>query len=69
MLHHVTPVTRGVRMAAVFWIQSTVPDSRLRPILQDLGKAVMDAETAGDAGLASRLSRAYYNLLRHVSDL
>ena len=69
MLHHVTPVTRGVRMTAVFWIQSTVPDSRLRPILQDLGKAVMDAEAADDAALASRLSRAYYNLLRHVSDL
>jgi len=68
-LHHVIPVTRGVLLSAVFWIQSTVPDSRLRPILQDLGNAVMDAEAAHDAELATRLSRAYYNLLRHVSDL
>ena len=27
-LHHVTPVTRGVRLAAFFWVQSLVKDRR-----------------------------------------
>lgn len=68
-LHRVTPVRRGVRLAAVTWIQSTVPDSRLRPILYDLGKAVASAEAAGDKGQIQRLAKAYHNLLRYAADL
>jgi PKHD-type hydroxylase len=32
-IHHVAPVTRGARLAAVTWVQSMVRDENLRGIL------------------------------------
>ena len=39
-LHHVTPVTRGVRLAAFFWVQSMVRDDGQRTLLFDLDMAI-----------------------------
>jgi PKHD-type hydroxylase len=68
-LHHVAPITRGVRMAAVTWIQSAVRDERLRAILADLGQAVNSAEAAQDKAATVLLSKCYHNLLRYAADL
>jgi PKHD-type hydroxylase len=39
-LHHVTEVTRGVRTASFFWIQSLVRDDAKRALLLDMDVAI-----------------------------
>jgi PKHD-type hydroxylase len=39
-LHHVKPVTRGVRFASFFWVQSMVRDDGTRTLLFDLDMAI-----------------------------
>jgi PKHD-type hydroxylase len=68
-IHRVTAVTRGVRLAAVTWIQSSVPDERLRAILFDLNQAVSHASAKGDHDLRVLLSKSYNNLLRYAIEL
>lgn len=68
-MHRVAPVTRGVRMVAVTWVQSAVRDERLRSILFDLSKATHQAEGAGDKSTLTVLSKCYHNLLRYAVDL
>lgn len=67
MVHQVRPVTRGVRLVAVTWVQSWVRDPAAREILADLSRAVeaVQREAGGEASLL--LSRAYANLLRRES--
>jgi PKHD-type hydroxylase len=65
-LHQVTPVTRGERIAAFFWIQSYVRSVEQRALLFDMDMAIQRlAQTAGqgDASIIS-LTGAYHNLLR-----
>jgi PKHD-type hydroxylase len=69
MLHRVTPVTRGVRLAAVTWIQSRVRDERLRAMLIDLNRAVKRADAGADQELRMLLHKAYNNLLRYGLDM
>jgi PKHD-type hydroxylase len=68
-LHRVAPVTRGVRLVALTWIQSTVPDDRLRAVLTDLSAAVTKAEQGADEELATALNKSYHNLLRYAVEL
>jgi PKHD-type hydroxylase len=68
-LHRVTPVTRGVRLVALTWIQSLVPDERLRAILFDLNTAVKRADATADDELVARLNKSYHNLLRYAIQL
>jgi PKHD-type hydroxylase len=68
-IHSVTPVTRGVRLAAVTWIQSSVRDERLRAILIDLNRAAGQAGAHGDRDLSVLLNKSYNNLLRYGIDL
>jgi len=63
-IHRVAPVTRGLRMAAVTWIQSTVRDERVREILHDLKTAQVQAETLGNHEFRTLLLKSYSNLLR-----
>ncbi len=69
-LHHVTPVTRGVRVSSFFWMQSMVRDDSQRTLLFQLDKAiqklVMDRGN-GDAEVIS-LTGIYHNLLRRWAD-
>ncbi len=69
-LHHVTPVTRGTRVASFFWIQSMVRDNAARRILFDLDSAVQSvAGTNGqDDPAAIKLTGVYHNLLRRWAD-
>ena len=68
-LHRVAPVTRGVRLAAVTWVQSAVPDERLRAILFDLSAAMQTPGVDANAPLSTLLTKAYHNLLRVSIDL
>ncbi len=65
-LHRVAPVTRGVRLAAVTWIQSSVRDERVREILFDLQRAMSAATPKIDASTLLLLSKCHQNLLRLV---
>ncbi|MGH9723198.1 MAG: Fe2+-dependent dioxygenase [Bryobacteraceae bacterium] len=67
-LHRVAPVTRGMRQAAVTWIQCAVRDERIRAVLYDLSKAVDRAEAAQDKEGVLLLSKCYHNLLRYAVD-
>ena len=65
-LHHVTQVTRGVRTASFFWIQSLVRDDARRALLLDMDVAIQRLSGAvgtTDASVLS-LTGAYHNLLR-----
>jgi PKHD-type hydroxylase len=69
-LHRVTPVTRGVRTASFFWIQSMVRDDGARRLLFDLDQGVQDVVAAQGQGspAAVRLTGVYHNLLRRWAD-
>ena len=64
-LHHVTEVTRGVRTASFFWIQSLVRDDAQRALLFDLDMAIvrLTQDAPGHEALVS-LTGSYHNLLR-----
>jgi PKHD-type hydroxylase len=68
-VHQVTPVTRGERLAAFFWVQSMVRDHARREILFDLDNAIQQlGRTGADHDACVRLAGVYHNLLRQWSD-
>jgi len=69
-LHHVTPVTRGERVASFFWIQSMVRDNEARRLLFELDSAVQSVAATNGAGDAAavKLTGIYHNLLRRWAD-
>jgi PKHD-type hydroxylase len=70
-LHTVTPITRGVRVASFFWLQSMIRDTHARSMIFDLDNAIQ--------GLVGRLGRndheivklsgLYHNLIRYWAEL
>jgi PKHD-type hydroxylase len=68
-LHHVQPVTRGARLASVFWVQSLVRDDDDRRILLDLDIAIQRIRKVNpdDASIIP-LTGVYHNLLRRWSE-
>jgi PKHD-type hydroxylase len=68
-VHHVSPVTRGVRQAAFFWVQSMVRDDSRREILFELDSTIQQLGHAGaDHDACVRLAGVYHNLLRQWAD-
>lgn len=64
-VHHVTPVTRGRRLASFFWIQSMVRDAHQRTLLFDLDRATQQVAAQKGAGSPeTTLANVYHNLLR-----
>jgi len=64
-IHHVAPVTRGVRLAAVGWIESYVADAAQRETLFDLSIARSRLAQIGvDREELLRLDKSISNLLR-----
>lgn len=64
-VHQVTPVTRGVRVASFFWVQSLVSDDGRRSLLFDMDNAIQRLNQAGADEAARRtLIGCYHNLLR-----
>jgi len=64
-LHRVAPVTRGVRLASFFWVQSLVNDDGRRSMLFDIDTAIqrLNAAKADQVAITS-LTGSYHNLLR-----
>ncbi len=64
-LHRVTPVTRGVRLASFFWIQSLVREDSQRSLLFQLDEAIREVATAlPEQPVVASLTGVYHNLLR-----
>ena len=69
-LHRVNKVSRGVRLAAVTWVQCLVRDPWQREVLYDLGLVLQWAKRAQpDAKELNLLSKVHGNLMRMWSDL
>jgi PKHD-type hydroxylase len=68
-VHHVEPVTRGVRLAAFFWVQSMVREDSRRDVLFQIDTALQELgrDVPGHHSTV-RLAGAYHNLLRLWSD-
>jgi PKHD-type hydroxylase len=66
-LHQVTPVVRGSRVCAFFWIQSMVRGHEQRAMLYDLDQSIQGVSDAlgGDHNEVLRLTSVYHNLVRH----
>lgn len=64
-LHRVQPVTRGVRLASFFWIQSMIRDDAQRTLLFDLDTSIqrLNASNA-DEQARVQLIGCYQNLMR-----
>jgi len=60
-VHRVEPVTRGMRLAAVTWVQSLVRDGEARALLFEMDGAI---RALGDHPSAVRLTGVWHNLLR-----
>jgi PKHD-type hydroxylase len=69
-LHRVEPVTRGVRVASFFWIQSLVRDDGARALLLDMDVAIQRL-TRGNAEREPliQLTGVYHNLLRKWAEV
>ena len=70
-VHHVTPVTRGTRVASFFWIQSMVRDDGARALLfeQDTAIQSIAARLGSDDPQIVRLTGVYHNLLRRWAEV
>jgi PKHD-type hydroxylase len=68
--HRVAEVTRGERLVAVTWLQSTIRDPARREILYKLAQ-VRDSmiASAPDSAELEKLSYSYINLLRMWTDI
>ncbi len=68
--HQVAEVTRGERLVAVTWLQSTVRDPAKREILYNLSQAREALiKTMPESSELELLSNSYVNLLRMWSDI
>ena len=69
-VHHVRPVTRGVRLASFFWIQSMVRDDGERSLLFDLDVAIQRLmDDVPEHRSVVELTSLYHNLLRRWADV
>jgi PKHD-type hydroxylase len=68
--HRVNPVTRGLRVAGVFWIQSLIRDELQRAQLFELDRTIQRlTELQSDPESLVRLAGHYHNLLRLWTEL
>ncbi len=68
MYHRVAPVTRGIRLAAVTWIQSLVKEPERRHILWDLAQARQAYQANRPQG-GKLLHQAFSNLIKLWSEV
>jgi PKHD-type hydroxylase len=69
-LHHVEPVTQGVRLAVVGWVQSLIRDSQQRSLLFDLDVVRRSLfEKQGKTLEFDLISKSHSNLLRQWVEL
>ena len=70
-LHLVTPVTRGMRVASFFWLQSMVRDAHARSLIFDLDTSIQAlVERLGrDDPETVKLTGIYHNLIRYWAEV
>jgi PKHD-type hydroxylase len=69
-LHHVTPITRGSRIASFFWTQSLIRDDTQRALLFDLDMAIRRlSNDHPEHPSAVSLTAVYHNLLRQWAEV
>ncbi len=70
-LHLVTPVTRGLRVASFFWLQSMIRDAHARSLIFDLDTAIQAlVERLGrDDPETVKLTGIYHNLIRYWAEV
>ncbi len=70
-LHLVTPVTRGMRVASFFWLQSMVRDAHARSLIFDLDTAIqaLAARLGRDDPETVKLTGIYHNLIRYWAEV
>jgi PKHD-type hydroxylase len=70
-LHLVTPVTRGMRVASFFWLQSMVRDAHARSLIFDLDLSIQAlVERLGrDDPETVKLTGIYHNLIRYWAEV
>jgi PKHD-type hydroxylase len=70
-LHMVTPVTRGMRVASFFWLQSMVRDAHARSLIFDLDSAIQSLcqRLGRDDPETVKLTGIYHNLIRHWAEV
>jgi len=69
-LHAVTPVTRGARVGAFFWVQSMIREDARRALLFDMDSAIqrLNRDVPNHPSLV-QLTGVYHNLLRTWAEL
>ncbi|MBM7059780.1 Fe2+-dependent dioxygenase [Pseudomonas sp. UL073] len=68
-LHRVEPVTRGVRLASFFWIQSMVREDSQRALLFEMDQAIQSlTRDVPEHPALLQLTGSYHNLLRRWAD-
>ena len=68
-VHRVEPVTRGVRLASFFWIESMVRTDEQRRLLYEMDMSLMKLRAElGETLELVQLTGAYHNLLRMWAD-
>jgi PKHD-type hydroxylase len=69
-LHQVNAVTRGVRLASFFWVQSMVRDDGQRTLLFDLDMSINQINQAlPNHAAVVGLTNCYHNLLRRFAEV
>ena len=69
-LHHVTPITRGSRIASFFWTQSMIRDESKRSLLFDMDMAIIKlGRDHPQHSSVVELTSVYHNLLRQWAEL
>lgn len=69
-LHKVMPVTRGARIASLFWIQSMIREDAQRALLFDLDTAIQRlARDVPEHASQIQLTGVYHNLVRRWAEV
>ncbi len=70
-LHMVTPITRGVRVASFFWLQSMIKDSHARRMTFDMDNAIQElvVRLGRNDPQVRQLTNIYHNLIRQWAEL
>ena len=70
-LHMVTPVTRGMRVASFFWLQSMIRDAQARTMIFDLDTAIQELVTrlGRNDPETVKLTGIYHNLIRYWAEV
>lgn len=70
-VHHVTPVTRGHRVASFFWVQSMIRDDLARRTLFDLDQSIqtLTIDRGHEDPTVVRLTGVFHNLLRKWAEV